>query len=81
MISTPRDLNLPALNGSNPLGFLAALGTLVTLETLGKRDARIGWKRQAQWMPFIRGLADSDPGSIARKIAADLRGASVEQDS
>jgi len=77
MTSTARNLDLPALNGSNPLGFLAALGTLVTLDALGERNARLAWRRESRWMPFICGLTDSDSGSVARKIAADLRGASV----
>jgi hypothetical protein len=70
-------LELPALNGANPLGFLSALGTLVTLRKAGHPDVRLGWKRGVHWTPVLHGLSTSDPRKLAETIAAALRGKQV----
>src|SRR5438105_15306098 len=70
-------LELPALNGANPLGFLAALGTLITLRQEGHPDARLGWRRTIHWTPMLHGLATRDPQQIAQAIAGALRGKEV----
>jgi hypothetical protein len=70
-------LELPALNGANPLGFLAALGTLVTLRKAGHPNARLGWQRSVHWTPVLDGLSTRDPQELADAISAALRGKKV----
>lgn len=50
------DLVLTGLDGTNPLAFLAALGTLHTLKTAWPdRDVRMGWTvTLGSWRPFLR---------------------------
>ena len=61
-------LQLPTLNGANPLGFLAALGTLVTLQRGGHPLARLGWHHDVHWRPVLHCLCTSDPREIADGI-------------
>jgi CRISPR-associated endonuclease/helicase Cas3 len=68
-------LELSALDGANPLGFLAALGTLVTLVEAGESSARLSWKGGAAWRPSLTGLRD--PDAICSILAAELRGREV----
>ena len=70
-------LALPALNGANPLGFLAALGTLVMLRKAGNPDARLSWRQQTHWVPVIDGLVVRDEQKLAEAIAAQLHGNKV----
>jgi hypothetical protein len=73
----PNDLELRALNGANPLGFLAALGALVTLQKAGHPDARLGWQRSVHWTPVLSGLSTLDLQKLAEDISAALRGKEV----
>jgi hypothetical protein len=70
-------LELPALEGSNPLGFLAALGTLVTLQKAGHPHARLGWRRTVHWRPVLHGLSTCDPQNVADAVSGALRGTKV----
>jgi CRISPR-associated endonuclease/helicase Cas3 len=58
---------LSGLDGANPLGFLAALGTLATLHQAGETDARLCWKRAVAWRPVLIGISRAalDAGSDA----------------
>lgn len=49
----PNCLRLTAINGTNPLGFLAALGTLVVARQSGYPKARLGWERSVSWIPVL----------------------------
>ncbi len=66
-------LDLSALDGANPLGFLAALGTLLILLQAGHTAARLGWRQKTHWIPVIHGLRTRDPQQIAEDIAGTLR--------
>lgn len=79
MSTTPHRLDLPALDGANPLGFLAALGTLVTLVESGEGRARLGWTSGAVLHPYLSGL--QDPGAICDKLCVALRGREVSADA
>lgn len=46
---------LTGLDGSNPLAFLAALGTLCALEDRGVA-ARLSWENQGVWRPILHGV-------------------------
>lgn len=76
--STPdRGLALRALNGANPLGFLAALGALVVLRKSGHLNACLAWRQETHWVPVLFGLRSDDEQQIADVIATDLRGSKV----
>jgi hypothetical protein len=62
MSAPPQPLDLPALDGTNPLGFLAALGTLAVLSEADP-DLRLGWRRGPRWTAFLQG---------GRPFAADV---------
>ena len=74
-------LELPALDGANPLGLLAALGTLVTLQKSGHSHVRLGWQRGVHWRPVLHGLSTFDPHETADAVSAALHGTNIaEQD-
>jgi hypothetical protein len=66
-------LELPALDGANPLGFLAALGTLVTLKRAGHPHARLGWHRSVHWKPVLHCVSTCDPHELANALFEALR--------
>jgi hypothetical protein len=70
-------LELPALDGSNALGFLAALGTLVTLQKAENPYARLGWQRRFHWRSMLDGLSTCDPRKIADAVSVALCGTKV----
>lgn len=70
-------LELPALDGANPLGFLAALGTLATLHGAGQTQAKLGWRRVVKWEPVLEGITTDDPKQLSDVLAQALRGATV----
>ena len=73
-------LALLGIDGANPLGFLAALGTLVTVRQAGERQARLRWKRARTWVPVLDGISTSDPDMLSDTIAGALRGRAVSDD-
>ncbi len=76
MNASAHSLELPALDGTNPLGFLAALGTLAVLSE-SDPAFRLGWRRGPKWTAFLtRNKPFSDAG-LARLLARKLRGKSV----
>jgi hypothetical protein len=73
-------LELPGIDGANPLGFLAALGTLVTVRQAGETQARLRWKRARTWVPVLDGISTSDPDKLSDTVAGALRGRAVSDD-
>jgi hypothetical protein len=70
---------LRALDGSNPLAFLAALGAfrLLTLET--QQSIRMSWGRQdGFWRPKFRGVQATEE-ELCRKLAESHRWAPAEE--
>lgn len=69
-------LRLPGLDGSNPLGLLAALGVLRTLDNLARSRRsplpRLGWIESGYWQPVIVGEKDLALDSVIAAIAEDL---------
>lgn len=59
------ELVLSGLDGANPLGFLAALGTLAAAP-----DARLGWRYQGAWRPVLTSLF-AEMGALIDCIDAD----------
>ncbi|MDQ3222761.1 MAG: hypothetical protein M3Q75_04700 [Gemmatimonadota bacterium] len=66
-------LVLTGLDGSNPLGFLAALGTLNVLADSGKCETRprIVWRNLGYWRPELEGCSDRE--QLIEAILADLK--------
>lgn len=78
---TAESLELPGIDGANPLGFLAALGTLMTVRQAGERRARLRWKRARTWVSVLDGISTSDPDKLSDTIAGALRGRGVSDDA
>lgn len=70
-------LELLALDGANPLGFLAALGTLTTLHKAGQTNARLGWRRAVRWTPVLEGISTEDPKQLSDVLVQGLCGRTV----
>jgi CRISPR-associated endonuclease/helicase Cas3 len=73
-------LVLTGLDGGNPLGFLAALGTFLILHQGLYPQARLGWRRMVTWQPVLTGISKLD-GNPCEAIAAVLRGLSVTDEA
>lgn len=71
------EVELQALDGANPLGFLAALGTIIALERAGERQAKLYWRVGPMWTPVITDVAASEPGDFANAVARGLAGRHV----
>jgi len=84
-VSTPgsslRSIELNALDGTNSLGFLAALGTLIVARAAGESAARLRWTRTRTWTPVLDGLTAADPTRLSERMAGDLRGKEVSVDA
>ncbi len=76
MSAPPQPLDLPALDGTNPLGFLAALGTLAVLSETDP-DLRLGWRRGPRWTAFLSRLRPLTESGLARFLGRKLRGKPV----
>ena len=73
--STP-GLLLNGLDGSNPLGFLAAIGTAVVLQDVFSA-IRLGWEQtEGGWRPSLAGCGD-DEQEFSEKLAEALKDASM----
>ena len=68
-------ITLTGLDGSNPLGFLAALGVLRVLTDRGC-DARLAWVQRGRWVPELS--ADLEVGALLDLLDLDRRGWSQE---
>jgi CRISPR-associated endonuclease/helicase Cas3 len=74
-------LVLAGVDGANPLGFLAALGTLVVLHQQGHSGALLGWRRAVTWQPVITGAAVANEDEVSRVIATELAGQVIPADA
>lgn len=70
------EIMLTGLDGSNPLGFMAALGTLEVLTDAGL-DARLSWRNEGGWHPVLHGAGDRF-NALALRILDDAHGPLVE---
>ena len=75
------EIVLSGIDGANPLGFLAALGTLAALHQEGHGDGRLSWRRVSTWSPVITGVGKLDKHEFARAIEGALRGQDISNDS
>ncbi|MGA2648796.1 MAG: hypothetical protein ABSF15_29275 [Candidatus Sulfotelmatobacter sp.] len=70
-------LDLPALDGANPLGFLAALGTLAVLSETDPK-IKLGWHSRARWTPFLTSHNPLEESEVMQRLATRLRGKPVD---
>lgn len=67
---------LTGLDGANPLGFLAALGTLAALRAAGEESARLSWIQRTSWVPALHGVP-ANREALCELLAEALRGRDV----
>jgi len=68
------DIDVPGLDGSNPLGYLAALGLLVELSATESAPIRMSWKIcNGNWKPTLRVGPRVSPAEVSQLLAAQLR--------
>src|SRR5439155_1076745 len=77
MSKTVKPLVLTALDGANPLGFLASLGALAVLSETDV-NTRLGWQAGARWTPFLQSGQPLDEASLATRLAEKLCGKPVD---
>lgn len=68
------EILLPGIDGANPLGFLAAIGTLRTLVDEGDTDAfRLQWTTHTNaWRPVLTTQASLEPDELIERLHARL---------
>lgn len=71
------ELKLTALDGANPLGFLAALGTLAVLSETDPQF-KLGWHPRARWTPLLASPTPLDEAAILQRLAERLHGQPVD---
>jgi hypothetical protein len=77
MSETMPPFNLTALDGANPLGFLAALGTLAVLSETDPH-IKLGWHLGARWTPFLTSPNPLEKAEVLQCLATRLRGKPVD---
>ena len=74
-------VELTGLDGTNTLGFMAALGTLVVARRAGETAACLRWTRRRTWTPVLEGLSVAGGGELSGILACSLRGREVKPDA
>lgn len=77
----PHCIKLTAISGANPLGFLAALGTVVVARQSGYPEARLGWERSVSWTPVLDCGAAVEPMTLCQALATGMRGKQIPSDA
>jgi len=65
------ELLLNGLDGTNPLAFFAALGTLSALHEIGPGDCRLSWREVDTWRPVIHTASLFKPSELIDALVAD----------
>jgi len=79
--SNSYSIRLTGLDGTNPLGFLAALGTLVVARAAGESAACLRWARAHTWTPVLDGLTTKNPRELCERFARELSGKTISSDA
>jgi hypothetical protein len=79
--SNTHSIELTGVDGTNPLGFLAALGTLVVARAAGESAARLRWTRSRTWTPVLDDLKSADREPFCEGLAGGLRGKVVSPEA
>jgi hypothetical protein len=72
-----RRFELTGLDGANPLGFLAALGTLVSLHEARIGNPKLSWRAGPHWVPLLHELPAYHEEELAQLVTGSLKGAPV----
>lgn len=72
------NIQLKGMDGTNPLGFLAALGVVATLNYAGRHCAKLSWKRDQTWIPVLH--YDITEKELTTVLEFALKGKSVNPD-
>ena len=75
-----RQLELSALNGANPLGFLTALGVVTVLHQTGEKGIRLSWNQKVLWTPSLHGFSGNKK-TLIEKLENTLKGQPVSEQS
>lgn len=78
---TSGPVELSGIDGANPLGFLAALGTLACLHAAGYTRARLAWHRRTAFRPLLYDLPGLQPEALSEILATQLAGRPVSRDA
>lgn len=71
-------LSLTGLDGSNPLGFLAALGVVAVLDACGAHRARLTWSCAGSWHPVVKFDEMISREDLSSLLFAGLRGRELD---
>lgn len=74
-------VELSGIDGSNPLGFLSALGAVVSLYRAGERQIKLRWEKTTKWTPVLVNLSSNSSEEITEKIVNILRGQEVSENA
>lgn len=79
--NTSHSVKLTAISGANPLGFLAALGTLIVARQSGYPNARLGWERSVSWTPILDCGIAVDPSILCQALSTGMSGKQISSDA
>jgi hypothetical protein len=77
----PPTLELSGIDGANPLGFLAALGTLACCHAAGGVRTQLAWVRKPTWTPVLHDPPDADPATLVETLLPHLAGRIIPADA
>lgn len=75
-----RQIELIAINGANPLGFLAALGVLAELSQVDPR-VQLRWRAGSCWIPLLQCPESFSASFVTKTLMERLRGSPVDAES
>lgn len=78
---THQPCELTGLDGTTPLGFLAALGTARAVERRGHGEIRLGWRRRTTWIPLLDVPSCADQDALISAVVDALRGRPVPEEA
>jgi hypothetical protein len=78
--ATHHHLELTAIDGANPLGFLAAIGVLAELSKLDSR-VRLGWRSASRWIPLLQCPESFSERFVTDVLTEKLRGSLVDDEA
>jgi len=73
----PAGIKLNGIDGVNPLGFLAAIGTVAILSQDDRDCIKLAWQHDTTWVPVLYGCPSKE--QICSKLCENLQGRPVDQ--
>ena len=75
--SNRHSIELTGIDGTSPLGFLAALGALVVAREAGETAACLRWARSRTWTPVLDDLMTAERTALSELVANGLGGKEI----